>query len=381
MLATAHLRRRRTQNALTVAGIAVGVAVLISALSLTNGFTGMLINATLQASPHLSFTPYTPSGRDLALEAEFSSNEKISAWAPFVVDKALLTRPGDETRDAGTDFSTIFGLPPEGSGVLGFAPEQRDKLMKLQPDELMLGSALARNIGAAVGDTINVLNSSQNRQEMRLGGTFHTGNYLIDSGYAFAPIGTVQSMRGIGDNVSGYQLRLHNPEDARPIALEVQNRHSYAAMPWQDLYGSLLEQLALQKKVIAFVVFLIVVVAAFGIANVMTLAVFEKSQEIAILRAIGATERLIGQVFLLEGLVLGLLGLLLGNLLGLGVAAYFTVRPFQIPGDLYFINTLPVEVRISDLLWVNAVGLFTTLLAAWLPAKRAASMEPAQIIR
>ena len=146
-------------------------------------------------------------------------------------------------------------------------------------------------------------------------------------------------------------------------------------------FGTLLDQLRLQKQVIGFVVFLIVIVAAFGIANVMTLAVFEKTQEIAILRAIGATQGTITRTFLLEGLVLGLGGLLLGNLLGLAVAGYFTVRPFQIPGDLYFITTLPVQVRLSDLLWVNAVGLVTTLLAALIPARRAAAIEPARIIR
>jgi lipoprotein-releasing system permease protein len=129
------------------------------------------------------------------------------------------------------------------------------------------------------------------------------------------------------------------------------------------------------------VVFLIVVVAAFGIANVLTLAVFEKTQEIAILRAVGATRALITRVFLLEGLILGLGGLLLGNLLGLGISAYFTVRPFQLPGDLYFITALPVEVRLTDLLGVNTLGLVTTLLAALIPARRAANIEPARIIR
>ena len=127
--------------------------------------------------------------------------------------------------------------------------------------------------------------------------------------------------------------------------------------------------------------FLIVIVAAFGIANVLTLAVFEKTQEIAILRAIGATRSLITRVFLFEGLVLGIGGLLVGNLLGLGISAYFTVRPFQLPGDLYFLTSLPVEVRWTDLLAVNAMGLGTTLLAALIPARRAAGIEPARIIR
>lgn len=128
-------------------------------------------------------------------------------------------------------------------------------------------------------------------------------------------------------------------------------------------------------------VLLIVVVAAFGIANVLTLAVFEKTQEIAILRAIGATRTLITRVFLIEGLILGFGGLLLGNVLGLGISAYFTVRPFTLPGDLYFITTLPVEVKVTDILAVNAIGLTTTLLAALIPARRAASVEPGRIIR
>ena len=101
----------------------------------------------------------------------------------------------------------------------------------------------------------------------------------------------------------------------------------------------------------------------------------------SILRAIGATRPLITRVFLIEGLILGFGGLLLGNVLGLGISAYFTVRPFTLPGDLYFITTLPVEVKFTDILAVNAIGLTTTLLAALIPARRAASVEPGRIIR
>ena len=98
-------------------------------------------------------------------------------------------------------------------------------------------------------------------------------------------------------------------------------------------------------------------------------------------RTTGVTDPPLTLTFLMEGLVLGVGGLLVGNLLGLGISAYFTVRPFQLPGDLYFVTSLPVEVRITDLLGVNAMGLLTTLLAALIPARRAAGIEPARIIR
>lgn len=380
LLARAHLSKRRTQNLLTVAGIAVGVAVLIAALSLTNGFTGALIGATLRASPHLMLQPYTPSGPDAAMEQALQSNAEVEAFAPFLADKALLTRPADQYRDAGTDFSTLFGVGPQAANVLELRPEEGELLRSLGPNEILLGSALARNIGVYPGEHLNLLNSSQQRREMTVKGVFNTGNYLIDSGYAFTSLTTLQDLRQT-PTIGGYQVRLRNPEQAPAIGATLTAELPYAPTPWQSLYGTLLEQLNLQKQVIGFVVFLIVVVAAFGIANVMTLAVFEKTQEIAILRAIGATQGTITRTFLLEGLALGLGGLLLGNLLGLAVAAYFTVRPFQIPGDLYFITSLPVEVRLTDLLWVNAVGLVTTLLAALIPARRAAAIEPAKIIR
>ncbi|WP_019007936.1 ABC transporter permease [Deinococcus aquatilis] len=379
-LARAHLSRRRTQNVLTILGIAVGVMVLIAALSLTNGFTRSLIDATLRASPHLSITSFAPQPRDPALEKVMAANREVTAVTPFLTDKGLLTRPASGGRSAGVDFATLFGVQPSAAQVLQLQPEEGKLLSDLKDGEVMLGASLARSVGAFTGDEVRLLNSTQRRATLKVKGVFSTGNYLIDSAYAFTNLGTLQALQQT-TNITGYQLRLRDPATAPAVGSALTRTLPYSALPWQNLYGTLLDQLALQKRVIAFVVFLIVIVAAFGIANVLTLAVFEKTQEIAILRAIGATRNLITRVFVLEGLVLGFSGLLLGNLLGLAISAYFTVRPFQLPGDLYFITALPVEVRLTDLLWVNAVGLGTTMLAALIPARRAANVEPARIIR
>ncbi|BBN94278.1 lipoprotein releasing system, permease, LolC/E family [Deinococcus grandis] len=379
-LARAHLRRRRTQNVLTILGIAVGVMALIAALSLTNGFTRALISATLRASPHLSVTAYTPSGPSPDLEQAIRADGRVQAFTPFLADKGLLTRPASSGRAAGVDFTTLFGVSRDAARVLDLPPEERLMLGTLKDGEVMLGAALARSVGAFSGEEVRLLNSSQRRTTLKVRGVFQTGNYLIDSAYAFTNLRTLQQLQGT-TTITGYQLRLHNPDLAPRVGEDLTRTRAYAALPWQSLYGTLLDQLALQKRVIAFVVLLIVVVAAFGIANVLTLAVFEKTQEIAILRAIGATRTLITRVFLIEGLILGFGGLLLGNVLGLGISAYFTVRPFTLPGDLYFITTLPVEVKVTDILAVNAIGLTTTLLAALIPARRAASVEPGRIIR
>ncbi|WP_424952390.1 FtsX-like permease family protein [Deinococcus sp.] len=380
LLSVAHLRQRRAQNAITVLGIAVGVMVLIAALSLTNGFTRSLIDATLRASPHLTLTAFDPQRRDPALETSLKADPEVLAFTPFLADKGLITRPASPGRGAGVDFATLFAVTPEAAQVLQLSPSETQTLASLKAGQIMLGGSLAQSVGAYGHEQIRLLNSQQRRVTLSLAGVFHTGNYLIDSAYAFTSLETLQKLQGTA-NINGYQLRLRDPDRAREVGARLTRSRSYSAVPWQSLYGTLIDQLALQKKVIGFVVFLIVVVAAFGIANVLTLTVFEKTQEIAILRAIGAGSRDIMRIFLAEGLVLGLAGLLLGDLLGLGIAAYFTWRPFQLPGDLYFISALPVEVRFADILWVNLVGLGTTLMAALLPARRAAAIEPARIIR
>ncbi|AWN24591.1 ABC transporter permease [Deinococcus irradiatisoli] len=362
-------------------GIAVGVMVLIAALSLTNGFTGALIDATLRASPHLSLTRFSPGGQDPQMAQALRGNPEVTAFMPFLADKGLLTRPASQGRSAGLDFATLFGVTSQAGQVLALPPDETDLLSHLQPDEVMLGSALAQSLGAYQGQELRVLvGSTQRRSTFKVAGVFRSGNYLIDSAYAFVPLATLQGLQGRQD-ITGYQVRLRNPDLAPQVGDQLSRTLPYSSLPWQNLYGSLLDQLKLQKQVIAFVVFLIVIVAAFGIANVLTLTVFEKTQEIAILRAMGASRPHIIWAFVWQGLALGAAGLLLGNLLGLGISLYFTWRPFQIPGDLYFITSLPVQVRLGDLLWVNALGIGTTLLAALLPARRAAGIEPARIIR
>lgn len=379
-LARSQLRRRRSQNVSAVLGIAIGVMVLLGALSLTNGFTDALIRATLRASPHLSLNRYAPAGLDPALETALQKNAQVQAYTPFLADKGLLSRPAQNGMAAGLDFATLFGVGPHAGDVLDLPQQQRDLLNHLAPGEVVLGSALAQSLGAYVGQDLRLLNSAQRRANLRVAGLFTTGNYVIDSAYAFMPLSDLQRLRG-GAIITGYQLRLRDPEVAVKLGDELVQGRSYSALPWQHLYGSLLSQMKLQKRVISVVVFLIVIVAAFGIANVLTLSVFEKAQDIAILRAIGASKGDIVRGFTLQGAALGLTGLVLGDLLGLGLSLYFLWRPLQIPGDLYFITALPVQIRLSDFIWVNILGFITALLAAFLPARRAAGIEPARIIR
>jgi lipoprotein-releasing system permease protein len=391
-LAFAHLRRRKTQNILSMLGVAVGVMVLTTALSLTNGFVSALIETTTKALPHVNLTSWD-NGRggvkpDATLEDFLRSSVQVKGWSPYAITKGLVTRRAVDGRGGGMDFAQIYGVVPKlEAGALNLDPVTNSLLENLPSDGMLLGDQLAASIGALTGDTIYVLSpqgvdiSNLKRKAFRLTGTFRTGNYLIDAANGFVGLSALQELRGAANRIDGYHVKLDDPEAAPDFTYKLPRDSRFQGQPWQAINGQLLEQMALQKLVIYIVLALMLIVAILGMVNVLVLSVLEKTPEIAILRAMGASSRSISLVFLLEGLFLGVAGLILGNILGLALSYYFKLRPLEIPGGLYFITALPTRIRVSDFISVSAVALVATLLAALLPARRAASIEPAKIIR
>lgn len=370
-LAWRHLRYRRTQSLSAVLGVAVGMMVLITALSLFNGFTQGLLDATLRATPHLLLLSLNPDQTPPPPPAD----PRVQAQVPFLAGQSLITRRAQEGRSAGVAFATLLGLGDGGAAVF---PQLQ--LQQLRPDQVLLGESLARNLGAFVGDSLFALSINQKRVVLQVAGTFSTGNEQIDAVYAFTTLENVREMLQTPQALSGYQLRLFNPELAPQVGQDLSG-DAYFARPWQNLNRLLIEQLSLQKRVAGIVVFLIVAVAVLGMANVLVLSVIEKTPEIAVLRVMGAGAKQVAGVFALEGVVLGTAGVLLGNLLGFALCSYFAWQPLAIPGDLYFLNQLGVQMRPSDFVWVSLLSFVVVLLASLLPLLRALRIKPGLVLR
>ncbi|WP_038048074.1 ABC transporter permease [Thermus caliditerrae] len=365
-LALAHLRRRPFQTALALLGVGVGVAVLLAALSLTNGFVSGLVRATLKAYPHLVLFSLTEELPPLPPHPE------VEAFAPFAATKALLTRPAEGARGPGVDFATLVGL---GEGGERLYPELG---LRLEPGGVYLGSALRQSLGAFLGEKLYAMSATQERVELKVRGSFRTGNYLLDSAYAFVDLEAVERLSGL--KAQGYQVRLKDPWRAKEVGAELAGTRFFS-QAWQDTQRTLLEQLALQKRVLGILIFLIVAVAALGVANLLVLKVVEKTPEIALLRAMGASRLTVGLVFALEGAFLGFGGVLLGNLLGYLLCLYLALRPVDLPGELYFLTHLPVEMRLADFLLVSGASLLATFLSALLPLWRAFRVQPGVVLR
>jgi lipoprotein-releasing system permease protein len=385
-LALRHVKKRPLQSTLTLLGVAVGVMVLITALSLTNGFIDELIRSTLRATPHVTlssydFQPITPDARTLET---LSSHPEVTAVSPYLTAQALIARRANSQLGISgrRGFAQLLGIDPAQQQAILDLNALRDLQTELAAgDTVILGETLARSLGVFAGDEVLIADIDGRRRPFTVVGTFQVGNELIDSVVGYVSLATLQDYSRIDGQITGYHVRVRDPEQAERIGRELSRETALASSSWQNIFGTLIEQLQLQKALIGVVVFLIVIVAAMGIANILILTVAEKTEEIAILRALGASQRKILAVFTLEGLMLGGGGTLLGALLGLALSVYFKVQPYPLPGDLYFITQLPVELQAFDFVWVCSLSMVTSILAGVIPAKRASSLEPAKILR
>jgi len=386
-LAWRHVRRRGLQSALTVAGVAVGVMVLITALSLTNGFVDELIHSTLKATPMLALESYVPGqtvANDPEVQHALSQRSSVTAVAPYLSTQALIARRASASLGitARQGYTQILGIDPAlETQVLDLPVLSQQQSVLDQQGGIVLGASLAQQLGVITGDKVMIRDITGHTAELTVAGTFRVGNELIDGLTSYMALPNLQHYLGVGDRISGYHLRLAEPERAASIGVRLGDAFGLRPVSWDTLFASLISQLRLQKAVIAVVVFLIVIVAAMGIANILVLTVSEKTEEIAILRALGAHRRQVLAVFTLEGLMLGAAGTLLGALLGLGVSTYFRLQPYPLPGNLYFITQLPVRLQWTDVAWVCALSIGTSVLAGLFPARRAADLDPVEILR
>lgn len=385
-LAWRHVRSRGLQSGLTVAGVAVGVAVLLIALSLTNGFIDELIRSTLKATPMVSLQSYVAGDtlpNDIEVRAALGKRPQVTAVAPYLSTQALIARRASASLGVSgrQGYTQIVGIDPALETSVLELPVLAEQADALARHGIVLGASLAQQLGVLKGDEVVLRDITGQTARLTVAGTFRVGNELIDSVASYMALPDLQNYMQVGDRISGYHLRILDPQRAQAVGVELGDAFGLRPISWESLFASLISQLDLQKAVIGVVVFLIVLVAAMGIANILVLSVAEKTEEIAIIRALGATERQVLAVFTLEGFLLGAAGTLLGALLGLAVSAYFRVQPYPLPGDLYFITQLPVETQPGDVLWVCALSLGISVLAGLFPARRAARLDPVKVLR
>ncbi len=384
----------------SVIGIALGITVLITVLSVMNGFQREVRTRILSVASHIQISGPGDTLADWhGIADQAAKNPEVVAAAPYVTAQGLLSS-GNSVRGA-----YIRGIVPEAEEkVADLAQHMRSgslDALKAGEFSVVLGIELARALGVTVGDKV-VLIAPQGQvtpagilprlRQFTVVGIFSVDHYEYDSGLALLHIEDAQKLYRMGDAVSGVRLKLHDLFRAGAVSLELSRTLGPDAYisDWTRLNANFFRAVDIEKRMMFLIVFLIIAVAAFNIVSSLFMAVKDKQADIAILRTLGASPGSIMKIFLIQGTLVGLIGTLAGVLGGVLLAANVdVVVPFieSVVGfkflakDVYQISDLPSEVRSYDVVVTALFSFVVSMLATIYPSWRASKINPAEALR
>ena len=385
---------------ISVFGITIGVAALIVVLSVMNGFQKELRARILGVAAHVQIAAFTGGLSDWREVAQQASRvPEVVAAAPFINQQGLLG----------------YQQNVQGALIRGILPEDEDKVadigrhMKvgalgdLRPGAfgIVLGSELAQAVGASVGEKV-VLIAPQGQvtpagilpriKQFTLVGVFEVGMYEYDAGLALIHLADAQKLYRMDDRVSGVRLKLTDLFLAPQVARELLRtlRADVMVSDWTRSHANFFRAVQIEKRVMFIILTLIVAVAAFNLVSTLVMAVTEKQADIAILRTLGATPTSIMKIFVIQGLIIGVVGTAAGVALGVLIALNVETAVPAIERalgvqflakDVYYISDLPSDLHWGDVATVGAVSLLLSWLATLYPSFRASRINPAEALR
>ena len=389
--------QRRFVSLITVLaafGVAVGVMVLVVVIAVMSGFQAELKKRILGIEAHLLVMQYNGWIENYAqIEDKVDKIEGVLKAAPFVNGQGMIRAAG------GVAGIVLRGIDPQNCAVDVRTRSGGGLGKMLSADTgsseipVVLGAVLADKLKLSVGDgaMLMVVGARQSdvRQlprlhRMKVIGLFDTGMHQYDGSMGFVRMHQLQSMIGVADLATGLEIRVRDPDSVESVSAKILSTLGYQfwVNHWKQMHRNLFSMLALQKIMMYVILTLIIVVAAFNVSSALIMMVREKTKDIAILKAMGATQANLRTIFLGKGMVIGTVGISLGLAAGVLLCAIMARYQFiELPGDVYFLTSLPVQIRIADLAAIAAGTMLICIFASLYPARQAASMNPVDAIR
>lgn len=392
---------------ISTAGVTLGVMALIVVLAVMTGFEEDLKEKILGTNAHIVVIGNgAPMGEYQSVIEKLMRFKGVKAATPFIYNQVMLSSGKNVSGVVlrGIDVATDRQVTRLSKSVIEGSIDSLDPKTGQDGDTapgLMIGKELAKNLNLFLGDRVNIISPLGNitplgmmprMKPFRVTGIFNTGMFEYDSTLAYVSLDQAQRFFDLGDTVTGIQLKVddvyHTDELARSI-----NRAmgmDFYARDWMQMNKNILFALKTEKVVMFVILTLIVLVAAFGIASTLFMIVMEKTRDIAILKSMGATATSIMKIFILEGLIIGIIGTILGVASGLLIA--LNLEPIidviqKITGqnffskDIYYLDHFPSMVVPSDVALISATAVLISFLATLYPAWQASRMLPAEALR
>lgn len=401
-----YLKAKRKQTFISIitfismAGVMVGVMALVIVLSVMAGFQDDLRGKILGTTSHVIIMKF---GKGMEKADEVVNKVKtmphVLAASPFIYNQVMLTS------ESSVSGAVVRGIEPETAvkvtdiaknireGSLAAVMQKKKDRDGIEVPGVVIGKELSKILGVFLGDYINVVSPLGQMTPMgmvpkvkrfQIAGIFDSGMYEYDSSLVYVSISEAQSFFGMADMVTGIEVKIDDIYRARQIGKDIQSSLGYPfwTRDWMDMNKNLFAALKLEKIAMFVILTLIVLVAAFNIVSTLIMVVMEKHKDIAILKAMGATSKSIMKIFVIEGTIIGVVGTVLGLLGGYASCVLLAKYKFiELPGDVYYISTLPVKMEPMTLFLVSIAALGISFIATIYPAWQAAKLDPAEALR
>ncbi len=377
----------------SIFGVMIGVMTLIVVLGVMTGFDKRLFKTVLGTTSHIVVSADGGIENYEHLIRELKAMPQVVEAAPFFAGQVLIR----------SDDSVL------GAAIRGVVPKEEQKVSDfaqylsgtLTDDGIVLGTELARQLHVTPGDTVKVISpyfvstpmgEVPYKKTLEVTGLYTSGMYEYDASFCFVTLAQAQRLFGVEGTIAGIEVKIKDPFKAGTVALEISRKlgKNYWARSWMDLNRTFLAALRHEKIIMAVILVLIIVVAAFNIASTLIMVVMEKTRDIGILKSIGASMTSIKLIFVIDGLLVGAIGTFFGVTLGYALAnsldsvVNFMGRVAGIelfPSTIYYFDKIPVDTSVFDTCWIAGSAIALSLLASLYPAWQASKLNPVEALR
>jgi lipoprotein-releasing system permease protein len=402
-IAWTHVRARVRQTGFAVAGVATGVGFSIMMAALMQGsqddFTQRLVNTL----PHISVSDerrvpppqpaekkyasaeihgLTPEARRPGIKNPMATMAALEAWIPGEIGPSV--KVPVIIRYANQDVAvSLIGIDPRREGKISDLPNQMRgatlNSLYRTTNAIIIGDGLSAKIGARIGANITIQTSEGSRISAQVVGFFHSGVRNVDDRTAYVLIKTGQILARQTGVINELRLRLRDPMSAREIAARIENDTSYKSVSWQESNEDLLNTFIIRNIIMFAVVGAILLVASFGTYNIISTITHEKARDIAIMKSLGLSEFTVRSIFVIEALIIGFAGALVGFLLGYLLC--LALGSIRIRSPFIDTDRLPLVYTYVHYVLAGMVALISSVVAGYGPARKAARVHPVEIIR
>jgi lipoprotein-releasing system permease protein len=382
---------------LSIAGVTVGVMALIVVIAVMAGFEFDLRNRILGVESHVVIMRHGSSLFDYRrIFDQLEKTDGVEAATPFIYTQIMLRSP------SGVSGTVLRGIDPESadrvikiletSALQNLIQTNQGENKNAYVPGIILGKELARNLSVVEGDAVYLISSRGMispighipvMKRFKVVALFESGLYEYDASLAYIHLHEAQKVLRMGDSVTGIEVRVNDIYEARNVAERIlaDLGFPYWTKDWMQMNRNLFSALKLEKTVMFIILALIVLVAAFNIASTLIMMVMGKTKDIAILKAMGAMDGSIRKIFIFKGMVIGSVGTTLGVCLGFILCKLLEKYKFQLPGDVYYITTLPVRLEFLDVFIIATAAMIICFVATIYPAHQASKLNPVEAIR